>query len=319
MSLKYQFQLIQAMRNYFNNQGFLDVLTPPMVENPGMETHIHPFEVFSKLKNKSTDLYLHTSPEFMMKELLSKDEFEKIFTISYCFRDEPTSPIHRPQFLMCEWYRKNERYEAIMTDVEQMILSIQNELIKNSVPLKENFVKDDFQKVTVQDLFQDILKIDILDYLDTKDLRKKIELDFKGVPLPSSQCTWDDYFFLLFLNEVEPFLINYKALLLYEYPHHLAALSTLKASDPRVCERFELYIRGVEICNCFNELTDYDIQSLRFKLQAADKKSFYNYQLPDPNRFMATIKSGYPKSSGIALGIERLLNSLVKTDTLFFD
>ncbi|MCO4753987.1 MAG: hypothetical protein KC478_05875, partial [Bacteriovoracaceae bacterium] len=112
MRLKYQFALIQAIRNYFTEMGFVDVMTPPMVENPGMETHIHPFEVFSKYKGKSTNQYLHTSPEFHMKELLSLEEeqLDNIFNISYCFRDEPSSPIHRSQFLMLEWYRKNERY-----------------------------------------------------------------------------------------------------------------------------------------------------------------------------------------------------------------
>ena len=75
-----------------------------MVQNPGMETHIHPFEVYSKRHDLSNNLFLHTSPEFHMKELLSLG-MENIYTISYCFRDEPISPIHRPQFLMLEWYR----------------------------------------------------------------------------------------------------------------------------------------------------------------------------------------------------------------------
>src|SRR4051812_919411 len=100
MRLRYQFELIQLIRNYFGQQGFLDVLTPPAVENPGMEVHIHPFQLHSVAKNNLKPLYLHTSPEFCMKELLTRTEegLEKIFTLSYCFRDEPESPIHRSQF-----------------------------------------------------------------------------------------------------------------------------------------------------------------------------------------------------------------------------
>src|SRR5687767_3032706 len=109
------FHLQQAIRDFFLERGFMDVLTPPMVPNPGMETHIHPFRVWSERGRAPTPFYLHTSPEFCMKELLSEG-MERIFTLSYCFRDEPSSPIHRPQFLMLEWYRANARYETIMDD-----------------------------------------------------------------------------------------------------------------------------------------------------------------------------------------------------------
>lgn len=318
MTLKYQFKLIQAMRNFFNREGFTDVLTPPIVQNPGMETHIHPFEVHSKVKKQSTGLYLHTSPEFMMKELLAQNEFEKIFTITYCFRDEPISPIHRPQFIMCEWYRKGERYEKIMNDVEELIISIQTELA-GDLSSDMQITTEDFQKKTVQQLFQEILNIDILDFLDKNKLKKKIENDFKDVPLPSVECSWDDYFFLLFLNKIEPELKNYKALFLYEYPSPLSALSTLKKTDPRVCERFELYIKGVEICNCFNELTNYDVQTNRFYEQEMEKEKVYQYSLPKPERFLNMMKNGYPASSGIALGVERLQQALCSKNDLFFD
>src|SRR4051812_37719705 len=118
MRLRYQFELIQLIRNYFGQQGFLDVLTPPMVENPGMEVHIHPYQIKSTRTNRDLPLYLHTSPEFALKQLLAADEgFDKIFSLGYCFRDEPSSPIHRSQFMMLEWYRKHERYEKIMEDV----------------------------------------------------------------------------------------------------------------------------------------------------------------------------------------------------------
>lgn len=316
MSIKYQFQFIQAMRNHFNKNDFLDVITPPMVENPGMETHIHPFEVFSARDRKTTSKYLHTSPEFLMKELLSKNEFEKIFTISYCFRNEPISPIHREQFLICEWYRKGAHYLDIMKDVEDLIISLSNNSL---IPAKEKFQRSDFQRVTIKDLFQQVLNIDILEYPVASELAKLIKSDFKSVPLPSSECSWDDYFFLLFLNLIEPVISNEKAIFLYEYPEQLSALSTLKKDDNRVCERFELYIRGTEICNCFNELTDINIQKERFNKQEIEKKKIYNYSLPTPRRFLNTIENGYPSSSGIALGVERLFGAITAAETIFFD
>jgi len=317
--LKYQFETIQAIRNFFLKEGFMDVLTPPMVQNPGMETHIHPFEVFSKHKKSSTDLFLHTSPEFHMKSILATEEdLNDIFTISYCFRDEPRSDIHREQFLMLEWYRKFTRYEKIMDDVEFLILSVSKHLEEKKIPLKHKYSATDFQRATVQEIFKEFTNIDILNFLDTNELKKLIQKDFKGVPLPSVECSWDDYFFLLFLNEVEPHFKNYKSLLLYEFPEPLSALSTIKETDSRVCERFEVYLNGIELCNCFNELTDLNIQKQRFDIQKQEKKSLYNYDLPEPTDFYQTLKGGYPKSSGIALGVERLLYSLVEIKNPFF-
>ncbi len=312
--LKYQFELIQAIRNFFTREGFSDVLTPPAVENPGMETHIHPFQLFHKKTNHLSKLYLHTSPEFYMKKILAQEELNKIFTINYCFRDEPTSAIHRPQFLMLEWYRKNERYERIMSDVENLIGYVQENF--PSKAMLRNKISS-FQQTTVQSLFQDFLKMDILNFLETKDLKEKIQKDFSEVPLPSSECAWDDYYFLLFLNKIEPQLVNYPYLLIKEFPAPLSALSTISNIDERVCERFEVYLNGIELCNSFNEETSKEVLLERFQQQQEEKKTLYNYELPWPNEFMQTMNS-YPTSSGIALGVERLLLSLTKVENPFF-
>lgn len=320
MRLKYQFTLIQAIRNYFIEQGFIDVLTPPMVENPGMETHIHPFEVWSKNSKESTNKYLHTSPEFYMKELLSlpEEELDKIFSVSYCFRDEPESEIHRPQFLMLEWYRKDERYEKIMEDCTELIKFCAIEFNKKGYPLKKEYKSFSVEKFTVQEIVQKYCGFDILDFLDKDHLLEKIKSDFPDVPLPSSECDWDDYFFLLFLNKVEPHFKDFPVLLLYEFPAPLAALSTLKETDNRVCERFEIYLEGVELCNCFNELTDLNIQKERFAQQALDKKRLYGYELNAPEGLYNTLERGLPQSAGVALGVERLLRALTGIENPFY-
>jgi len=118
---------------------------------------------------------------------------------------------------------------------------------------------------------------------------------------------------LIFLNDIEPKLKKYPAMILYEYPYHQAAVSTIKANDPRVCERFELYLDGVEIANCFNESTHLNELKERFKLQAHSKKSLYQYELASPSSFYKTMNS-YPPSAGIALGIERLYGKIKTCD-----
>ncbi len=241
LNLEAQFLLVSAIREYFQKEGFTDVMTPPMVLNPGMETHIHPFSVGHARTSSMSPWYLNTSPEFHMKELLSLG-FENIFTIGYSFRDEPIAPNHRPQFLMLEWYRTKSHYTKIMKDCEALFQYSLQYLQNKNVAVESTLINAPLVKITVQDLFFEYLKIDILNFLETKDLKELIEKNFKDVPLPSKGETlaWDDYYFLLFLNKIEPHLAHYPFLLIDEFPHHLAALSTLKLEDNRVCERFEI-------------------------------------------------------------------------------
>ncbi len=317
MRLRYQFEFIQAIRDFFRKEDFMDILTPPMVQNPGMETHIHPFQVYSTHKNELQKLYLHTSPEFAMKKLLSlKDEkLHNIFQISYCFRDEPKSPEHRPQFLMLEWYRKSARYEAIMQDCEKLIIYLQ-ESLKN-FPLKKKLPQANY--LTIAEVFEEFCGFNILDFSNKAELKEKIKTDFKDVPLPEADISWEDYYFLIFLNKIEPQLKKIPFLILYEYPAQLAALSTIKKDDPRVCERFEIYLRGVEIGNCFNELTNFREQKERFDLQNKQKNELYGYILPEPTQFYDTLQRGFPFSAGIAVGVERLIKSLTYINCTFFN
>jgi len=315
MRLRYQFELIQLIRNFFTQQGFLDVLTPPAVENPGMEVHIHPFQLHSVAKNKLIPQYLHTSPEFCLKELLTDpaEKINKLFSLAYCFRDEPDSPIHRSQFIMLEWYRKHERYEKIMSDVEELIQLC----LDSNLPVKKELKNQKIIKKTMQELFLEILNIDILNFLDVPSIKKLLK-NYPDVPVPNTECEWDDYFFLLYLNKIEPEVSKIPLLLIYEFPAPLSALSTLKAQDIRVCERFEVYINGVELCNCFNELTDKQEQARRFHEQNRLKKKLYQYQLPEPITFYAALNQGLPPSAGIALGVERLLYALCDIKNPFF-
>src|SRR5690606_25814245 len=132
-------------------------------------------------------LYLHTSPEFCMKELLSA-ALDILFTISYCFHDDPQSPIHRPQFLMLEWYRQNQRYEKIMQDAEELIHRVMGSA--PHFPLRKELQKQNLVKKTMQELFQEELGIDILEYLDVESIKKLLK-NFTDVPVPPSELEWD--------------------------------------------------------------------------------------------------------------------------------
>jgi elongation factor P--(R)-beta-lysine ligase len=319
MSRRFQFELLQIIRNFFSERGFVDVLTPPAVENPGMEVHIHPFALYSVKDKTKSNLYLHTSPEFCLKELISGDDgLSKVFSLSYCFRDEPKSTIHRTQFIMLEWYRTQVRYEVIMKDVEDLIQYTLQKGVERFLPIRNEFIGPvAIVRKTMQELFLEYLQVDILEYLDISAIKNLLSR-FPDVPVPASDLEWDDYFFLLYLNKIEPHLHKTPLLMITEFPAPLSALSTLKQSDPRVCERFEVYVRGIELCNCFNELTDVREQKERFLDQARLKTSLYGYELPEPKRFYQTMEQGLPASAGVALGVERLLYSLFEVENPFF-
>lgn len=326
MGQHYQFYLIQAIRNFFYGQEFFDVISPPVVENPGMEPHIHPFCAIPYRQHKristssSKEMFLHTSPEFFLKKLLSEGH-KKIFSMGYVFRDEPSGPHHRSQFIMLEWYRAQAHYLEIVDDVWDLIKFCEKFLQEKSVPLQQQFSKKMFYQLTVQELFQELLQIDILNYLDSAKLYQLIKDRFPEVPLPKDKTSllWDDLFFLLFLNKIEPHLKNYPFLILYEYPAPLRALSTISPHDVRVCERFEVFLNGVEVANCYHELTDLKVQEERFQEDATVKKNLYGYSLPRPQEFYQTLERGVPTSSGIALGVDRLLMSLTGIENPFFD
>ena len=319
MRRRHQMELIQSIRRFFQEKDFLESITPTLVENPGMETHIHPFQAYSVQQKQLRPLYLHSSPEFCLKELLAdakEEDLQNVYSLSYCFRDEPTSPIHRPQFLMLEWYRLGTRYEAIMDDVEALILfCIQH----SKVPVRSPIKSAQFTRMTMRELWMQTINVDPLEYLDSAKLRNLIETQFKDVPLPRVELLWDDLFFLLHLNKVEAHMNRWPLLMVTEFPAPLSALSTLKVSDPRVCERFEVYVNGIELCNAYNELTDLVEQKKRFQDQAEQKQSIYGYRLPEPRKFLTALEKGLPPCAGIALGVERLLHAVFEVENPFFD
>jgi lysyl-tRNA synthetase class 2 len=309
---------ISFIKEFFYQQKFLEVMTPTLVENPGMETHIHPMQVQSIIKNQKIG-YLHTSPEFELKYFMAHTpSVNNIFNISFCFRDEPTSPIHRSQFLMLEWYRKNQYYDKIKEDIADLINHCLIQLKQHHIATVFEQHQFKIEEKSVDECFQQYLGISILDYLDKDQLKNKIKNDFPDVPLPTIDLNWDDYFFLLFLNKIEPEIAKIPMVIIHQYPHHLSALSTLNASDPRVCDRFEIYINGVEIANCYNELTHLMEQKKRFARQAKDKLELYHYELTTPQKFYAALEKGLPESSGIALGVERLLQALTGEKEIFY-
>ena len=306
--LQNRVSVLKAIRNYFDEEGFLEVETPILQTAPGMEVHLQAFktEILTPQLEERGELYLHTSPEFAMKKLLVAG-MPKIYQICKCFRNAEGSSLHSCEFTMIEWYRTNESYERIMQDCVEMFRLIANQLCINYYRHKD-FKADPFQeweKLTVCEAFIKYARIDIEPVLDDLDGFKKLaeSIDIKC----SADDLWDDVFFRVFLEHIEPELGQGTPTIIYEYPVSMAALSRPKESDPRFAERFEIYCCGMELANAFGELTDAAEQRRRYVEDMNLKERLYGYRWPVDEDFLRALEHGMPQASGIALGIDRLV------------
>ena len=305
-------KIITAIKNNFNTQNFYEVDTPILQYSPGMEVHIKAFKTkfVNILGNEDITLYLHTSPEFAMKKLLSYG-LNKIYQFTHTFRNEIISPTHYPEFTMLEWYRLDENYNILMTDCEDILKTSLNAIGKDYFQYKDKkcYIKDGIEKLTIKEAFEKFCKLDILQTIDDINNPSPTLLKQKANHLNiniSENDTWDDIYEKLMFEYIEPNLGISKPTILYEYPIHQAALSKAKTNTPNIAERFELYVCGIELANAFTELTDKEIQLKRFTEDKKKKENLYGESYPIDEEFIEAI-GNIKSATGIAMGIDRLI------------
>ena len=294
------------IRGFFLKQNFLETKTPLLVPCPGMEPHIRPFRV-----NGTQTSYLPTSPEFAMKRLLVGG-LEKIFQITSSFRDEPKSVTHQPEFTILEWYRAYAGYEDIMVDTEEMLANIATQIFgKPVIPYQGASidVSAPWPRLKIRDLFQEKVGIDLV-VANTRDLLAH-ECARLGHAV-SQQENWDDIYFKIWLNEIEPHLPQGRAVFITRYPESQAALAVVDADfdGSRWARRFEVYAGGFELGNAFEELTDPVEQRARFEKDMKTRQQVYGDTFPThamDEEFLAALGEGMPPSGGIAMGVDRMV------------
>lgn len=305
--LKSRMALTRAIRAFFDNQEFYEVETPILQVCPVMDAHIHGFKTELKgldLK-RERDLYLHTSPEFAMKKLLVAG-LPRIYQLCHVFRNGEGSRLHSPEFTILEWYRAQADYHAIMEDCIGLLRHCAQDLQVNVYTHKglncDPF--GDWEKLSVAGAFERYASIRLGDYLeDRNDFAAAIA--GQGIRVAADD-RWDDLFFRVMAEKIEPNLGMGVPCILYDYPVSMASLSRRKPEDPRFAERFELYVCGIELANAFSELTDEAEQEKRYHEEMAIKKALYGETYPLDEDFIAALKYGLPESGGIALGVDRL-------------
>ena len=269
-------RVLQAIRAFFIENGYLEVETPLRIPVPIPEAHIDGFT--------SEGWHLQSSPEICMKRLAAMG-FDKIFQICKCFRKEETSPRHLTEMTLLEWYTAKNSYRELMDQTRELIGYVAQLLgLKNSLTYGNKTISLDraWQFLTVSRAFEMYGGI---------SMKKAIETD-----------RFDE----IMAFDIEPRLGEECPVFLFDYPAAMGALARLKPGIPEIAERFELYIGGMELANGFSELTDPVEQRQRFKKEIALRKAAGKPLTPMPYKFLSAIEQ-MPDTAGIALGIDRLV------------
>ena len=280
-------RVVRDVRAFFESRGYLEVETPLAIPCPGLDLHLDAFEVVPAGGPTATaPRFLSTSPEYQMKRLLV-DGHERIFQITRAVRAGELGARHNPEFTILELYRANAGVLAIMRDTEQLVARVTGGWV--TIDGRTIDVRPPFARMTVCEAYQRFAQI------APDETLRLAEHD-------------EDRFFFLLVDVVEPALAKLDhALFLTEYPAAQASLARKKPSDPRVAERFELYVAGVEVCNGFGELTDAVEQRARFVHDQHERARRGKPVYPLDERFLEALARGMPDSGGNAIGLDRLV------------
>lgn len=303
-ALKTRGDFYDHTRAYFKSLHFTEVDTPVLVPCPGMEVHIRP------IRTAQSD-FLPTSPEFALKRLLSGG-VDRLFQICKSFRDEPASPAHHREFTMLEWYRAFDPLTAIQEDCENWISAFAKKAWGSFIGTYQGKRLDltpPWPRRKVEDLFYEATQIPWKNLQSVESMRRCVE---KMGHAWQEEDTWDDLFFRVWLNFVEPAFPSDRPIFVTDFPASQAALAK-KYSDANGflwAERFEFYIAGLELGNAFYELTDPDEQRKRFVDDMNLREKIYGDKFPknpiDEN-FLQALAQGLPPCAGIAVGMDRLI------------
>jgi len=291
--------LAAAVRAFFDARGYLEVETPYAVTAPGEEVHLSAFATERIAPDgERTKLWLHTSPEFAMKKLLVGGA-GRIFQLARVWRNGEGSDLHAAEFTMLEWYRPGATLDDLIAETHALLRAVLPPRVAcRGVTTDLGTV----ERLTMAAAFSRDTGADLLATAgDALALAAAA-----GAALRPDE-TWEDLFFRLLLERIEPRIGRGRPTFLTHWPAAQAALARRDPADPRVAERFELWVCGMELANAFVELTDAGEQRARFLADRARRAALYGdtgWEMDEA--FLAALAHGMPPAAGIALGFDRL-------------
>ena len=278
-------KMLQAIRSFFTGKGHLEVDTPLITNALLPETHIDAISC--------TEGFLIPSPELYMKSLLGAD-YGNIFQICKCFRAAERGKRHLPEFTMLEWYSLGIDYQALMEECADLIIFVAAQLgDKQSLNYNGKTVSlaKPWHKIILADAFARFATVSL------------------------AQALSGDCFDEIYAMEVEPQLPCDKPVFIYDYPVSMGAFAKTKKNNPKIAERFELYIGGLEVANAYSEINNPHEQQQRFDAARVERLALGKQCYPIPPAFLQELEN-MPDCAGIALGIDRLAMIFANTKNI---
>lgn len=304
--LRRRSELLHLMRLFFRRMGYLEVDTPLLAPALIPESSLEVFRTQgARAQGGPRELYLIPSPELWLKRLLAEGS-GSLFQLGRAFRNhEPASPLHAPEFTMLEWYTVGSSYLDSMETVEGLFgFLFERMALGPCLEFRGRRLdcRPPFRRLSMAEAFRGALGLRLEDLASLPAIRKQA----RALGLPAGEeDSWADLFHKIFLTHVEPGLPGDRPLLLHDYP---AGVQTLAKRKPGgfYSERWELYLAGVELANCYSEATGAEEVEEFYRAQSAAKQEAREPHLVDWE-LMRTLQEGLPACSGVSLGVDRLL------------
>lgn len=286
--LKVRSDLYKKIRNFFEERNVLEVETPIMTPYTVTDPHVHSID----LSFNEHTWFLQTSPEYMMKQLIAMG-CKDIFQISKAFRRDEFARFHQPEFSMLEWYRIGFDYQTLMQEVIALMRSVFD-------PLKVVYYR-------YEDLFNEVLGVNPLS-ATCEELREIACLHLESHAfMDFSEFTLTDWQQYLFSQLIEPVLSNVQCAMVYNFPISHSSLAKPSKDDPRVSERFEMYLNGIECANGFSELASDHECIARFKSDIRQRERLGLPTIKMDRCFIEAMQKGLPDCAGVSIGLDRII------------
>ena len=303
--------LVSTIRQFMSKKGFIEVETPMLVPIAagGMA---HPFTTHHNALNR--DLFLRIATELHLKRLIVGG-IEKVFEIGRVFRNEGVDLQHNPEFTTMESYEAFSDYNDVMDMVEQLVSTAATTL-NGSETVKYGEEELQFSPPWPRiDLREKIIEVSGIDFFEHPELESlKTAMKEAGIDV-SQQVSWSGLLDKLISDKVEPTLVQ--PCFLVNYPVAMSPLAKKSPTDDRIAERFEGFVRGMEICNAFTELNDPMDQRARFEEQEMLRQEFQNEEMDRLDEdFLVAIEHGMPPTGGLGIGIDRLAMLLTNNSSI---
>ena len=295
-------RIVRSLRRFMDERGFLEVETPVLVPIAAGGT-ARPFTTY--YSSLDQELYLRIATELYLKRLIVGG-LEKVYEVGRTFRNEGLDFYHNSEFTMMESYEAFADYNDVMTMVEELVSGIAQEVLGDTTVEFGGQTIDLSPPWRRVSLHEEVKRQSGIDFLETADI-ESLRADMEGIGLDMErQVSWSGMMDKLISAKVEPHLVQPTFLL--DYPVESSPLAKRKRGEPRLVERFEGFIGGMEVCNAFTELNDPVDQRERLEHQEALRAQFQDEDMDRLDEdFLVALEHGMPPTGGLGLGIDRLV------------